>query len=42
MINKTSSMTGLISLLCRSINDIALSFELRPDSWVIRFDCFNF
>ena len=42
MINKTSLMTGLISLHCRSIYDIALSFELRPESWVIRFGCFNF
>ena len=42
MITKTSLVIGLLSLLYRFINDIALSFEFRSDNWVIRFDCFNF
>ena len=38
MITKTSLTIGLLSLLYGFINDIALSFEFRPDNWVIRFD----
>ena len=42
MITKTSLIIGLLSLLYRFINDIALSFEFLPDNWFIRFDCVNF
>jgi len=41
MINKISLIIGLLSLLYRFVNDIALSFELRQTTnRVITFHCF--